>query len=312
VQPDVQANVQANVQPRMPVASHFDLPSEAAAAAAVLPKPDVPPAVAAAEMRAVAAAIAGAAPGTGQDNTSLVGALYIEPRNSTAMLEGPTLPRRPRRNRKRLYVMVLACIALVVAGAGVMMFRIISRPSAPSYPAQPSPGMTPGASAPNAGMPNAGMPNASTPAAPNSDTMGAGRPATTTVTDTVALVGSAPMQRLPVGPAPVSAAYVGGGARVVRGGDPSAQTRLPSDPAAVYAPGAISPISTSQPAPAAKRAVAAKAVPKTAAELRASAAFRGALTPEAAEEMAAVRSEVSSRRHRDDSIKRAADSAATH
>jgi hypothetical protein len=88
----------------------------------------------------------------------------------------------------------------------------------------------------------------------------------------------------------------------------------------------VSPISTSQPAPAAKpvaakavaakavaaKAVAAKAVPQTAAELRASAAFRGALTPEAAAEMAAIRSEVSSRRHRADSIKRGGDSSGTH
>lgn len=238
----------------------------------------------------------------------MVGALYIEPRNSTAMLEGPTIPRRPRRNRKRLWVMVLACIALVVAGAGVMMFRIISRPSVPSYPAQPAPSMTPGPSAPNTATPNAGMPNTATP---NTDTMGGGRPATT-ITDTVALVGSSPTQRLPVGPAQVPAAYKGGGARATRAGDASAQTRLPSDPATVYAPGAVSPISTSQPAPPGKPVVAAKAVPKTAAELRASAAFRGALTPEAAAEMAAVRSEVSSRRHHDDSIKRAADSAGTH
>jgi hypothetical protein len=149
------------------------------------------------------------------------------------------------------------------------------------------------------------------PAAPNTDTMGGGRPAGTTVTDTVALVGSAPMQRLPVGPARVPTAYMGGGAKVNRGGDASAQTRLPSDPAEVYAPGAVPPLSASQPAPAAKRVVPAKAVPKTAAELRASAAFSGALTPEAAAEMAAVRSEISSRRHRDDSIKRAADSTGT-
>lgn len=301
-QPNVPPDVQPSVPARAPIASHFDLPSEAAAAAAVLPKPGVPPAVAAAEMRAVAAAIAAAAPGTGQDNTSLVGALYIETRNSTAMLEGPTLPRRPRRSRKRLYVMVLACIALVVAGAGVMMFRIISRPSAPSYPAQPVPSVTPGPSAPNTG----------TPAGPSTDTMGGGRPATTTVTDTVALVGSALTQRLPVGPAPVPAAYVGGAAKGTRGSDAAARTRLPSDPATVYAPGAVSPISASQPAPAAKPAVPAKAVPRTAAELRASAAFRGALTPEAAAEMAAIRSEVSSRKHRDDSIKRAADSSGTH
>jgi hypothetical protein len=80
----------------------------------------------------------------------------------------------------------------------------------------------------------------------------------------------------------------------------------------VYAPGAVSPISASQAAAAARPVVAAKAVPKTPAELRASAAFRGALTPEAAAEMAAVRSEVSTKRHRDDSIKRAADSAGTH
>ena len=302
VPPESPAQVQPQVQPRMPIASHFDLPSEAEAAAAALPKPAVPPAVAAAEMRAVAAAIAVAEPGTGQDNTSMVGALYIEPRNSTAMLEGPTLPRRPRRSRKRLWVMVLACIALVVAGAGVMMFRIISRPGAPSHPAQPTPSMIPGSSAPDMG----------TPAAPSTDTMGGGHPATTTVTDTVALGGSALTQRLPVGPAPVPATYTGRSARAVRGGDASAQTQLPSDPATVYAPGAVSPISTSQPAAAARPAVAAKAVPKTPAELRASAAFRGALTPEAAAEMAAVRSEVSTRRHHDDSIKRAADSAGTH
>ncbi len=305
-EPRVQANVPPEapqrVQPRMPIASHFDLPSEAEAAAAALPQPDVPPAVAAAEMRAVAAAIAVAEPGTGRDNTSMVGALYIEPRNSSAMLEGPTLPRRPRRSRKRMWVMVLACIALVVAGAGVMMFRIISRPSAPSYPAQPAPSMTPGPSAPDM----------STPAAPSTDTMGGSRPATTTVTDTVALVGSALTQRLPVGPAPVPATYTGRGAKAIRGGDASAQTRLPSDPATVYAPGAVSPISASQAAAAARPVVAAKAVPKTPAELRASAAFRGALTPEAAAEMAAVRSEVSTKRHRDDSIKRAADSAGTH
>jgi hypothetical protein len=306
VPPPVEPQVEPPVPPRMPVASHFDLPSEAAAAAAVLPKPDVPSAIAAAEMHAVAAAIAAAEPGTGQDNTSLVGALYIETRNGAAMLEGPTVPRRPRRSRKRLYVMVLACIALVVAGAGVIMFRIISRPSAPSSPAQPAPSVTPGPSAADPGTPNAGM-----PAAPNTDTMGGGRPAAATVTDTVALVGSAPMRRLPVGPGPVPAAYTGG-AKVNRGGGASAQTRLPSDPAAVYAPGAVSPISTSQPAPAAKPVVPAKAVPKTAAELRASAAFRGALTPEAAAEMAAVRSEVSSRRHRDDSIKRTTDSTGTH
>lgn len=309
--PQVPPQAPPQVQQRMPIASHFDLPSEAEAAAAALPKPEVHPAVAAAEMRAVAAAIAVAEPGTGQDNTSMVGALYIEPRNSTAMLEGPTLPHRPRRNRKRLWVMVLACIALVVAGAGVMMFRIISRPSAPSYPAQPAPSMTPGPSAPDVGTPNAGTPNMGTPAAPSTDTMGGGRPATTTVTDTVALVGSALTRRLPVGPAPVPATYTGRGARGTRGGDASAQTRLPSDPATVYAPGAVSPISTSQPAPAAKPVVPAKAVPKTAAELRASAAFRGALTPQAAAEMAAIRSEVSTRRHRDDSIKRA-DSAGTH
>ena len=216
------------------------------------------------------------------------------------MLEGPTLPRRPRRSRKRLYLMVLACVALVVAGAGVMMFRIISRPSAPSHPAQPGPSMTPAQSAPRAGAPNA----------PATDTMEGGRPAAATVTDTVALTGSAPVQRLPVGPAPVPSAYTSGGAKVNRGGGASAQTRLPSDPAAVYAPGAVSPISASQPATA-KAVVPAKAVPKTAAELRASAAFRGALTPEAAAEMAAIRSEVSSRRHRDDSAKRA-DSAGTH
>jgi hypothetical protein len=152
----------------------------------------------------------------------------------------------------------------------------------------------------------------STPAAPSTDTMGGSRPATTTVTDTVALVGSALTQRLPVGPAPVPATYTGRGAKAIRGGDASAQTRLPSDPATVYAPGAVSPISASQAAAAARPVVAAKAVPKTPAELRASAAFRGALTPEAAAEMAAVRSEVSTKRHRDDSIKRAADSAGTH
>ena len=302
-EPHVQANAQPNVPARMPISSHFDLPSEAAAAAAVLPKPAVSPVVAAAEMKAVAAAIAAAAPGTGQDNTSLVGALYIEPRNSTAMLEGPTLPRKPRRTRKRLWVMVLACIALVVAGTGIMMFRIISRPSTPSYPAQPR-SMIPGPPAPN------GMPSTATPAPPDADTLG-GRPGSATVTDTVALVGSALTQRLPVGPAPVPAAYRSGGARAARGGDASAHARLPSDPATVYARGAISPISTSQLAPAAKPAIAVKAVPKTPAELRASAAFRGALTPEAAAEMAAIRSEVSSRKHRDDSIKRA-DSAGTH
>ncbi len=304
-EPRVQATVPPEapprVQPRMPIASHFDLPSEAEAAAAALPKPEVAPAVAAAEKRAVAAAIAAAEPGTGQDNTSMVGALYIEPRNSTAMLEGPTVPRRPRRSRKRLWVMVLACIALVVAGAGVVMFRIITRPSAPPSPAQPAPSMTPGPSVPDMG----------TPAAPSTDTMGGGHPATTTITDTVALVGSALTQRLPVGPAPVPATYTGRGAKAMRGGDASAQTRVPSDPATVYAPGAVSPISTSQPAAAARPVVAAKAVPKTPAELRASAAFRGALTPEAAAEMAAVRSEVSTKRHRDDSIKRAADSAAS-
>ena len=304
-EPRVQATVPPEapprVQPRMPIASHFDLPSEAEAAAAALPKPEVAPAVAAAEKRAVAAAIAAAEPGTGQDNTSMVGALYIEPRNSTAMLEGPTVPRRPRRSRKRLWVMVLACIALVVAGAGVVMFRIITRPSAPPSPAQPVPSMTPGPSVPDMG----------TPAAPSTDTMGGGHPATTTITDTVALVGSALTQRLPVGPAPVPATYTGRGAKAMRGGDASARTRVPSDPATVYAPGAVSPISTSQPAAAARPVVAAKAVPKTPAELRASAAFRGALTPEAAAEMAAVRSEVSTKRHRDDSIKRAADSAAS-
>ena len=107
------------------------------------------------------------------------------------------------------------------------------------------------------------------------------------------------------------AAYTSGGARAARGGDASGQTRLTSDPATVYTRGAVSPISTSQLAPAAKPAVAVKAVPKTPAELRASAAFRGALTPEAAAEMAAIRTEVSSRKHRDDSAKRA-DSAGAH
>jgi hypothetical protein len=87
---------------------------------------------------------------------------------------------------------------------------------------------------------------------------------------------------------------------------------VPANPAAVYSPGAAPAISTSQPAavvPARKVATPVKAPPKTAAELRASAAFRGQLTPEAAAEMAAVRNEVSAKKQRDDSIKRAADSA---
>jgi hypothetical protein len=291
-------------------ASHFDLPSEGAAAIAA-PAPAVTPAPApapvappksdlmsqidAAELNIVAAAIAAgelrAAAGVPAPS-----AIFVEERNNSAMLEGPTVPRRPKRNRTKLYVMMAMCAALVVAGAGIVMFRII-----PKNKAAPQP-----VSAPV-------VPSAAPAAPPITDSsMDGGHPAT--VTDTVALMGAAPMQRLPVGPAAVPAAYAGKGGRALRAAD--ATVAAPANPAAVYSPGAAPAISTSQPAAAvAAPKVAAsvkaqpKALPKTAAELRASAAFRGQLTPEAAAEMAAVRTEVAAKKQRDDSIKRAADSA---
>ena len=297
--------------PAGPISSHFDLPSEAAAAEAVVaaaapaPKPDPMAEIAAAEMDIVATAIAAAGTAKGVDSVLAVGALAIEARYSAAMLEGPTVPRRPKRNRTRMYVMALACVALVVAGASVVMFRIIPKSNAAAQHAGTSAPMTPPA------------PSTAPAAAPSPDTMDGGRPAPSTVTDTVALMGAAPMQRLPVGPAPVHAAYTAKGTKTVRGGDATVQPATPANPAAVYSRGAAPAISTSQPAaasasPMPAKAAPAKAAPRTAAELRASAAFRGQLTPEAAAEMAAVRSAVSSRKQHDDSIKRAADSAGTH
>jgi hypothetical protein len=81
-----------------------------------------------------------------------------------------------------------------------------------------------------------------------------------------------------------------------------------ANPAAVYSPGAA-PIPRTEAVITASRPKAPTAAPKTAAELRARAAFSDALTPEAAAEMAAVRSAVASRRHRADSLKHVADSA---
>ena len=294
-------------------ASHFDLPPEAAAAIATAPaEPEparapepapAPPPVApprsdpmsqieAAELDIVAAAIA-AAELRAAAGVPAPSAIFVEERNNTAMLEGPTIPRRPKRNRTKLYVMMAMCAALVVAGAGIVMFRVIPKSRAASQPASAP------VSAPV-------VPSAAP--APLTDSIESGHP--TTVTDTVALMGAAPMQRLPVGPAAVPAAYAGRGGKAVRAG--AATVGSPANPAAVYSPGAAPAISTSQPAAAVaapKVATPAKAPPKTAAELRASAAFRGQLTPEAAAEMAAVRTEVSAKKQRDDSIKRAADSA---
>jgi hypothetical protein len=225
-------------------------------------------------------------------------AIFVEERNNTAMLEGPTIPRRPKRNRTKLYVMMAMCAALVVAGAGIVMFRVI-----PKNRAAPQPVSAPTSVPVTAPV----VPSAAPAAVPITDSMEGGHPAT--VTDTVALMGAAPVQRLPVGPAAVPAAYTGRGGKAVRAG--AATVGAPANPAAVYSPGAAPAISTSQPAAAVapKVATPVKAPPKTAAELRASAAFRGQLTPEAAAEMAAVRNEVSAKKQRDDSIKRAADSA---
>jgi hypothetical protein len=296
-------------------ASHFDLPPEAAVAIAAAPaepaptpaptpapvappKPDPMSQIEAAELDIVAAAIA-AAELRAAAGVPAPSAIFVDERNNTAMLEGPTIPRRPKRNRTKLYVMMAMCAALVVAGAGIVMFRVI-----PKNRAAPQPANTPVSAPVSAPV----VPSAAPAAAPITDSMESGHPAT--VTDTVALMGAGPMQRLPVGPAAVPAAYTGRGGKAVRAG--AATVGAPANPAAVYSPGAAPAISTSQPAavvPARKVATPVKAPPKTAAELRASAAFRGQLTPEAAAEMAAVRNEVSAKKQRDDSIKRAADSA---
>jgi hypothetical protein len=311
--PELQRSPFAPPSPAPPISSHFDLPSEAAAAEAVVaaaapaPKPDPIAELAAAEMDIVAAAIAAGAGAKGADSVPAVGALAIAARHNAAMLEGPTLPRRPKRSRTRLYIMALACVALVVAGASLVMFRIIPRSAAAR-------GAQAGTSVP--ATPLVAPSRARTaPASP--DTMDGGRPIAPVITDTVALMGAAPMPRLPVGPAPVPAAYAGKGTKTVRGSNASVHPAMPANPAAVYSPGAAPAISTSQPAPAPAsptpaKTIPAKAAPRTAAEVRASAAFSGQLTPEAAAEMAAVRSEISSRKQRDDSIKRAADSAGTH
>jgi hypothetical protein len=297
-------------------ASHFELPPEAAAAIAAAPAelapvltPASPPApvapsrsdpmsqIEAAELDIVAAAIA-AAELRAAAGVPAPSAIFVEERNNAAMLEGPTIPRRPKRNRTKLYVMMAMCAALVVAGAGIVMFRVI-----PKNRAAPQPATAPVSAPVSAPV----VPSAAPAAAPITDSMEGGQPAT--VTDTVALMGAAPMQRLPVGPAAMPAAYAGRGGKAVRAGAP---TVAPANPAAVYSPGAAPAISTSQPTAAVaapKVATPVKAPPKTAAELRASAAFRGQLTPEAAAEMAAVRSEISAKKQRDDSIKRAADSA---
>jgi hypothetical protein len=308
--------------PAPPIPSHFDLPSEAAAAEAVVaaaapvaapvlaPKPDRIAELAGAEMDIVAAAIAAAEAGKAVDavdSVSAVGSLAIEARNSIAMLEGPTVPRRPKRNRTRLYVMAGACVALVAAGASLVMFRIIPKPGVAGRGGQS------GMSAP---VTPVVAPSGAPAAAPSTDSMEGERPELPTVADTVALMGAAPIRRLPVGPAPVPAAYAGKGTKAGRGSNASVPPAMPANPAAVYSPGAAPAISTSQPAPAPASPTPAKAIPakaarRTAAEVRASAAFSGQLTPEAAAEMAAVRSEVSSRKQRDDSIKRAADSAGT-
>jgi hypothetical protein len=119
------------------------------------------------------------------------------------------------------------------------------------------------------------------------------------------------MQRLPIGPATVPAAYAHSRSGSARAGDTTlGRPQFPANPAAVYSSGAA-PIPRSDAAIAASHPSVAtpKVARKTKAELRASAAFSNALTPEAAAEMAAVRSEVTSRRHRDDSLKHVADSA---
>ncbi len=255
----------------------------------------------AAELGIVAAAIA-AAELRAAAGVPMPSAIFVEERNNAAMLKGPTIPRRPKRNRTKLYVMMAMCAALVVAGAGIVMFRVIPKSGTASSPV-------------SVPVSSPVVPSAAPAVAPITDSMDGEHPAT--VTDTVALTGAAPMQRLPVGPAAVPAAYAGKGGKGFRAGD--AAVAASPNPAAVYSPGAAPAISASEPAAAVAAPRVAtpvkaplKAQPKTAAELRASAAFRGQLTPEAAAEMAAVRTEVSAKKQRDDSIKRAADSAGAH
>ncbi len=264
------------------LAPHLDLlPSEPAVVAAVAMS------VEANQLRANA------------ESASAASALNVEPRNSTAMREPPTRPRL-HRTRTRLYTMAVACGVIAVAAASIVIFRVVTTASAPTNAPRRESNTNP---APSPATSTAETPTTAAPAAASTiDSLAAS--ATNLPPDTVAMPGASATPRLPIGPAATPASYAGTRAGLARAGDTALVTHpLRANPAAVYSPGAA-PIPRTEAAIAASR----PKPPKTAAELRASAAFSDALTPEAAAEMAAVRRAVSLRRHRADSLKHVADS----